>query len=150
MCRAHPFPMRTGALMLLLLVGCIDERPDYVADPLVSIASMSCHIAGAQVVMEGTFDVRLQPGQTFRVEHVAGLGGAKANVYTFYGCNEWKLMQTGCTRLEDQPETNPVSLRMTDNITSGTLGDSVKVEVTGVVESEDLVVEASRVMTCVR
>ena len=142
--------MRTGALLLLLLVGCIDERPDYVADPLVSIASMNCHIAGAQVVIEGTFDVRLEPGQTFRVEHTAALGSAKANVYQFYGCNDWKMMQTGCVRLDDQPENNPVSLRMTDNITSGTLGDSVKIEVTGVVESEDVVIEASRTLTCLR
>src|SRR5262245_3174855 len=117
--------MRTGALLLLLLVGCIDERPDYVAEPLVSVGNVQCHIAGAQVVIDSTFDVRLEPGQVFRVEHVAALGSAKANVYQFFGCNDWKMMQGGCTRLADQPETNPVSLHMTDNITSGTLGDSV-------------------------
>ena len=138
-----------GAVLLLLLVGCIDEREAYVADPLVQIASLRCEIAGAQVVIDGTFDVRLQEGQTFRVEHVAALGTAKSSVYAFYGCNEWTKMQAGCMRAGDQPETQPVSLHMTDNV-SGTLPDLVKVEVTGVVETEDMIVEASRGLTCLR
>lgn len=140
--------MRFG-LVLLALVGCIDERPPIEVEPLVSVASLQCEVAGAQVVIEGTWDVRLGPGETFRVDHVTTLGSAKANAYRYYGCNDWKLMRDGCVRLDEQPETNPVSLRVTDNITAGELPARVRVEVTGVVESDDLVVQASRTIDCV-
>jgi len=141
--------MRIGVL-LVLVVGCVDEREPDFADPLIQIGSMRCELAGAQIITDATFDVRLAPGQTFRVDHVAALGGAKAAVYMFYGCNEWKQMQQGCARLDDaSPETQPVSLHMTDNVT-GTLPNAVKLEVTGVVETEDAVFEASRALTCLR
>jgi hypothetical protein len=141
--------MRFGVL-LLLLVGCIDEREPYVADPLVQIASLGCEISGSRVVISGTFDVRLQPGQTFRVDHVAFLGPAKASAYAVYGCNDWQRMAQGCSRTAlEQPENNPVSVHLSDNVT-GTFPEAVRVEVTGIVETDDVVVEASRTLTCTR
>ena len=139
--------MRVG--VLLLLVGCIDGRETYVADPLVQIASMRCEIAGAQIVTDATFDVRLEPGQAFRVEHVAAVGGMKTS-YAYFGCNAWTKMQTGCMRGDDaQPETQPVSLHMTDNV-SGTLPDKVTIDISGIVETDDVVVQAQRMLTCLR
>jgi hypothetical protein len=149
MSRAPSPGMRLGVL-LLLLVGCIDEREAYVADPLIQIGSLRCEISGARIVIDGTFDVRLQYGQTFRVDHVAHIGPAKANVYAIYGCNDWKTMPNGCSRAEfKQPENNPVSVHLSDNVT-GTFPDAVRIEVTGVVETDDVVVEASRTLTCLR
>ncbi len=143
-----PSDMR-HALVALVLVGCVDEREPQTVEPLISFASLGCEVTGAQVVIEGTWDVRLAPGATFRVDHVTTLGKATANAFAFYGCNGWKLMHDGCVRQGDQPETNPVSLRVTDNITSGTLPTSVRVEVTGVVESDDVAIETSRTIDCV-
>ena len=142
--------MRAGVL-LLLLVGCLDpdEREPYVADPLIQIGNVQCHIAGAQIVIDATFDVRLQPGQAFRVEYVSSVDGPKAT-YATYGCNEWTKMQVGCARRDDtQPANQPISLHATDNV-SGTLGDAVHVELSGVVETDDLVVQAWRSLTCLR
>ncbi|HEY5949732.1 MAG TPA: hypothetical protein VIV40_29760 [Kofleriaceae bacterium] len=134
----------------MLLFGCIADREPYEADPLVSIASLHCEIAGAQIVIDGTFDVRLRPGEEFRVEHAAGLAaGTKANAYYFFGCNEWRTMQQGCERQGDDPQTQSVSVHMTDNVT-GTLPDLVRVEVKGVVDSDDIAVEAARSLTCAR
>jgi hypothetical protein len=144
-----PLGMRLGVL-LLLLVGCIDEREPFVAEPLVQIASLHCEISGARVVIDGTFDVRLQTGQAFRVDHVAFLGNAKATTYAVYGCNDWARMREGCSRTQfKQAENNPVSVHLSDNVT-GTFPEAVRVEVTGVVETDDVVIEASRSLTCTR
>jgi hypothetical protein len=145
---ARSSDMRFGVL-LLLLVGCIDERETYVADPLIQIGSVQCHIAGAQIVIDGTFDVRLQAGQAFRVEYVSSVGGQKAS-YTTYGCNAWTKMQVGCARRDEtQPENQPISLHATDNV-SGMLPDTVHVELSGIVETDDLVVQEWRSVTCLR
>jgi hypothetical protein len=142
--------MRYTAL-LLLLVGCIGEREgtEPRPEPYVAFASLTCSVVGAQVVIEGTWNVQMSPGETFRVDHVTTLGAAKANVYSFYGCNGWNKTADGCTRLEGQRGTNPVSLRVTDNITSGTLPKQVRVEVIGVAENDDIAIEASRTIDCV-
>jgi hypothetical protein len=59
-------------------------------------------------------------------------------------------MPDGCSRSDfKQPENNPVSVHLSDNVT-GTFPDAVRVEVTGVVETDDVVVEASRTLTCTR
>lgn len=145
--------MRTVLLAIMGIwgAGCIDAREPYVADPLVQIGLMECHIAGAQVVMDATFDVRLPAGQTFRVEHTTTLADTTMHTYMFFGCNEWsKAEHSGCTRLDDaQPETQSVSLHMTDN-SSNTLPTSLRVDVSGVVESDEVVVQASRELVCSR
>ena len=145
--------MRIAGLAVVMLVGCVTaERETDQAEPLVQIASLRCQIAGAQIVVEGTWDVRLPIGEVFRVDQVAGLAaGTKANMYSFYGCNEWKTVPEGCLR-EDmyQAETQPVSLRRTENVVTGTLPDTVRVEVAGVVETEEAVVLATRTLTCTR
>lgn len=139
------------AVLALLLIGCVDGREEYVADPMVRIASMDCRVAGAQVVIDATFDVRLQPGQEFRVEHAAALGSSSKQTFMFFGCNEWtKMQQSGCTRADEtQPETQPISLHMTDNV-NGALPNDVRIDVAGFVETDELVVEASRQLTCSR
>jgi hypothetical protein len=146
-------------LCCLLFAGCIGDREPFEAEPYAAIVSLRCDLAGVQIVVEGTFDVRLPPEQSIRIVSVPRLAsGTQTRAFAYFGCNEWQTLraddqQQGCMRLEEQPQTQSISLRATENITDGSLPPSVRVDVSVLVESapgDDGQVLVERSVTCAR
>ena len=129
------------ALCCVLFAGCLDPAAsEDDLEPYAAIASLRCELAGVQIIVEGTFDVRLPADRSVVVDAITRLQpGTKTVAASYFGCNDWKTVreserQQGCMRLGDQPETQSISLRQTENITAGTMPTVLEVDVLAVAQ----------------